>query len=546
MQRKNISNFIIKTLHTDFSIHSILITFFALMLTRLGIENWISHFEMHDISFYLYEFLHTYLFFYLLFIICVVLSVKIAKISTHSSIILFLFGFIFILFPPIIDWIISTIYFDGTSFMSYYLFDSPSGLIQSFFTFFGDKPRDGITYGTRVMIFISIIFLTSLTFIKTRKLANTLFMLFISYTIFFVMSALPSIITIALSKNHLSINNSTVASLIASPTSILGHQLTSPISSINIKMSLIYLLISIIVTLFILFKKRRFIFLSLLKNIRPIQTLYHLGLLIIGIGIAIIFTNAIILPSFFTFIAFALLSIAIIMAWYSTVIFNDCVDQEIDKISNPDRPLIKKVISVSAYTQIGIFLMLLSIVITLAISPYATIALIFYHALSFLYNTPPLRLKRFPFIATFTAAIASFLIVAMGFITITKTHSLQEFPVHIAVLLIVSYTISLPIKDLKDMAGDRANDIYTIPVIFGEKLARTIIATGIFTSFMLSIFALGTKSILLPALLAGALSFWSLVGQRNNKFIFNPKQVIILVFMIVSLYAIILFLSLLK
>jgi 4-hydroxybenzoate polyprenyltransferase len=545
MDKKTIYNFALKTLHTTFSIKIIILTFLALILARLGIENWISHFETHNPVFYFYEFLHTFLFFYLLFIICIALSVKIAKISLKSSITLFLFGFIFILFPPIIDWFISTIYFNGANFMSYYLFDSLNGLLHSFFTFFGDKPMDGITYGTRIMILISIMFLSLLTFLKTKQFFRTIFMAIFSYTIFFLLSAIPTFITIIISNNHLSITRTTVASIIASPTSILGNQITSPISSINIKMSLLYLLLSILVTLFIIFRLKKHLFISLLINIRPIQTIYHIGLLFIGIGIAIIFTKTTILPSFFTFTAFILLCLATIMAWYSTVIFNDCIDQDIDKISNTQRPLIQKILTQSQYTQIGILLMLLSIIIVATINPYAALVLIFYHSLSFLYNTPPLRLKRFPLIATFTAAIASFLIVAMSFITVTKTHSINEFPVHIAVLLIVTYTISLPIKDLKDIAGDKANDIFTIPVIFGERISRSIIATSIFLSFMLSIFTLGTKSILIPAILSGALCFWTLVGQKNNKFIFTTTQVLPIVFVIVTLYAIILFVSLL-
>ncbi len=544
MNKQKLYNFIITTFDTKISPYTAMATFLAIILIRLGIENWISVFDARSPTFYLYEFLHTTLFFYLLFIICVILTVKIATISLKTSITIFLFGFLLIIFPPVIDWLISIMYFDGASFASYYLFDSPSGLIKSFVTFFGDKPRDGITYGTRIMIALSIFLLVFLTYIKTKKILRTIFMFIVSYIIFFLLSSLPSLITFVVSSRHLASNNSAVAALIASPTSILGNQILHPMNAINIKMSLIYMLISIFVTLLILFKTKQKTFISLIKNIRPIQTLYHLGLLAVGMGIAIIFANAVLLPSFFTLIALILLCIAIIFAWYSTVILNDCVDQDIDKISNPTRPLITKTITVKHYRHIGIFLGIFSITITAAINAYAALILIAYHAISFLYNTYPLRLKRFPGIATFLASIASFFVVVIGFITLSPEHSLNNFPPHIAILLIISYTISLPIKDLKDIEGDKANNIYTIPVIFGEKIARTIIATGIFISFMLSIFTLGTNLLLLPALLAGTLSFWTLVGRKNNKFIFTPVQTIAIVFLIVSLYAIILAISL--
>ncbi|XLQ20579.1 MAG: UbiA family prenyltransferase [Candidatus Moraniibacteriota bacterium] len=445
-----------------------------------------------------------------------------------------------IIIPPIIDSIISTLYFDGIHFKSYYLFDSIQGLSQSFITFFGDKPRDGITYGTRVMIFLSLLLLTFITYVNTKKIYLSILMLIIAYTLFFLLSSMPSLITFMTVPEHLTATRADVAGLIASPTTIFGNQITNLLSAINIKMSLVYLLLSILITITILFFTYKKTTISLVKNIRPIQTLYHLGLLLIGIGLAIIFADSVLYYSFFNLLAFVLLCIAIIFAWYSTVIFNDCVDQKIDAISNQNRPLIQKTIALSDYKKIGLILMFLSIIMIAAINPYASLLIIAYHALSYLYNMPPLRLKRFPIIATLLAAIASFFIVAVGFVTVSPEHSLTGFPPYIAILLIISYTISLPIKDLKDIAGDKANNVYTLPVLFGEKTGRTIIGMSIFFSFMLSIFTLGTKSILLPAILSGALCFWTLVGQKNNKFIFTPKQTLSLVFVIVSIYGMIL------
>jgi len=546
MSKQKIYNFTKGLLDTPYSIQGAIFTLLAIILVRLGIENWIAHFIPEYPSFYFYEFLHTTSFFFLLFILCVFLLKKIATISQKTSITILLFGFIMIIFPPIFDWIISTLYFDGAHFTSYYLFDSPTGLSKSFVTFFGDKPRDGITYGTRIMIVFTLFFFGLITWLKTKKITRTLLIVVITYILFFLLSSAPSLLTYTTSTQHFTVTRADVAGFIASPTAILGNQISDPPSAINRKMSLIYIFLSIIIVFILLYKIYRPTFIALVKNIRPVQTIYHIGLLIVGINIAIIFADTILLSSVFSIVAFFLLSIAIIFAWYSTVIFNDCVDQKIDIISNPTRPLITGIINITAYKKIGLVFAILSIIITAAISGYAAIVLIVYHSLSFLYNTPPLRLKKFPLIATLIASLASFFIVVIGFITVAPTHSLNNFPPHIAILLIIAYTISLPIKDLKDIAGDKKNYIYTIPVIFGERIGRIIIATGIFISFMLSIFTLGTKTLLIPAILAGTLSFWTLVGRKNNKFIFLPKQIIGVIFLIVSLYSIILAISLLK
>ncbi len=528
-----------------FSLYTVSATFLSIILTRLSIENWINGFATESFTFYLFEFLHTSLFFLLVFIIFTWLLIAIAKIPFAQSVFILLCGMLFIIFPPIWDWMISLVFFDGEHFMSYYLFDSIPGLAQRFVTFFGDSPRNGITYGTRMMIACAIFALTSITWLKTKSILRTVTIACTAYAIFFLLSAFPSLITMFFTSNHIATTQLDVTRFIASPTKILGNQIISPISSVNIKMSFVYVLSTCITILLILYKTHKKQLHHLIANVRPVQTLYHIGLLIIGMGLAIIFNHAIILPSFFTALALTTLCIAIIIAWYATVVFNDIVDQDIDTISNPHRPLIQKIISVQSYRNIGILFIALSIILTAMVNAHSALLIIAYHALSYLYNAPPFRLKRFPLIATFLAALASFFIVAIGFITITPEHSLTGFPPYIAILLIVAYTISLPIKDLKDIAGDKKNHIYTIPVLCGEKTGRLIISTGIFTSFVLSIFTLNNFSLFFPAILAGSLCFWIVTGQKKGRFLFSPHMTIRSVFSIVCIYSIILMLTLL-
>jgi 4-hydroxybenzoate polyprenyltransferase len=515
-------------------------TFCALILTRITVEAWLLAFPSRSVVFYFFEFTHTFLFFYLLFIICVLLTSFFARISIRTCVHIFLFGFILIIFPPIIDTIIAGQILNDQTFYSYYLFDDIGGLLHSFLTFFGDRPHDGITYGTRFIIAIAIIFMGILTYVRTQKFFRSLTLIVTAYTIFFVMSALPSIITFIFTDAHFTASRAGVAAFIASPTSILNNPITDVLSTINIKMTLVYTLIATLVTFTLYLYFYRSQCLSLLRNIRPIQSMYHIGLFVIGIGIGVIFNNAIFLPSFFTILAFLVCCIAIIFAWYSTVVFNDIVDRKIDQISNPHRPLITQTISVPAYRTIGIALGFLSVTLIGMINIYAGLMLVYYHALSYLYNTPPLRLKRFPFIATFLAACASFLIVGIGYIIIVPNNFLTGFPVHIAVLLIVAYTISLPIKDIKDIHGDKKNQIYTIPVIFGEKHGRMIIGVGIFCSFMLSIITLNSMSLIIPGVVSGSLCYWILVGQKKKRFVFSPHLTVALVFTIVVLYGAIL------
>ncbi len=545
MKTSKISFFLNQAAQKKISIYHIITTFLAIISVRFCIELWATSFTSHDTSFYFFGFLHTTLFFYIITICCVWLLVRIADLPITHALTLFLYGFLLVIFPPIIDYIISTSFYNGTQFLSYYLFDSLPGLWHSFLTFFGDHPRDGITYGTRTIIILTIFAMSTITYYSTKKISRAFLIAFCTYIVFFFFSALPSFLAALVTDTHVTIAKHSVASFIASPTNILNNPITHPFNAIVTKMTLVYILIALILTIIALYKTQKVRLLSLLKNVRPIQSLYHIGLVSVGMGTAVIFGNGVFIPNFFSLLAILIIYCAVIIGWYGTVVFNDIVDIEIDKITNPTRPLVLKTISVRSYGHIGVACTLLSLLLVACINYHATIALIFYHALSFLYNTPPLHLKRFPLIATFTASLASFCLVIMGYIMITDTHSLQHFPPHIAILLITAYTISLPIKDLKDIEGDKKNRVYTIPVIFGEKIGRLLIACGIFISFTLSIFTFNNLSLLWPALLAGTLCFWTLIGTRQKKFIFDPYTSVGIVFVIVSLFALILTISLL-
>ena len=75
-------------------------------------------------------------------------------------------------------------------------------------------------------------------------------------------------------------------------------------------------------------------------------------------------------------------------------------------------------------------------------------------------------------------------------------------------------TLSLPIKDFKDIEGDRKYQIWTVPVIFGEETGRLITAVGIFISFMLSVFMLNEFRLFWWALLFGIIAFLIVINQK--------------------------------
>jgi 4-hydroxybenzoate polyprenyltransferase len=231
---------------------------------------------------------------------------------------------------------------------------------------------------------------------------------------------------------------------------------------------------------------------------------------------------------------------------FSSVIINDYFDEEIDKITNQKRPLITKVIDKKTYLKIGIVTFFIAILITFFINTSLTIWFSFYYALTLIYNVPPLRLKRFLGLATFLSALASVIIIFIGYLSITPDNSLQNFPSSLIYIFLITFTISLPLKDFKDIEGDRENKVFTLPVIFGEKNGRLILGINFFISYFLSIYFLQEKKLLFPALFFGIMNFLIMNLKVKENYLFNQRKIIPIIFNLVLFYGIILVYTIFK
>ena len=516
--------------------------FLSIIILRIFLENFLAHFQYRDISFLFFEFTHTFLFFLLSYILFLPLISKCANVSIKQSANILLLGFFIILTPPIIDHFIS----GGSGFWSFYEFDGLSGLVLRFLTFFGDDPTIGITYGVRIEVALSLLLLGLYTYIKTKNFLRVFFIIFLGYTLFFILGTFPSWVTLFImgwSEGFFAIRATDVAKMFLSPELSLSQTPGQLISTLNAKMSLVYgVFISGIIFLFscIFYKKQT---LLLLRNARWVQVFYHGGLVCIGSGLALIFSPETLTHiTTFNSLAFLLLLLSAVFAWFSSVIANDIFDHDIDRISNTNRPLIQKHFSLSNYKTIGWIFFFLSIFFALLAHPFTLIFVLSYHALSWIYSAHPLRLKRFPLIATLVSALASLMFLFSGYVFMDETHSLRHIPWQILTFLGFAYTIILPLKDFKDIKGDKKANVWTIPVLLGEKKSRIILAIGMFFCYILSIIILNAFSLVPWALLFGSLSYWSITHPNltyKKRKVF-PHYLPHILFLFVFLYGIIL------
>jgi 4-hydroxybenzoate polyprenyltransferase len=494
----------------------IFVFFFFLIVLRIFTEAFLSKFYNTSATFLFFEFTHTFLFFlisFLLFIwiIKISLAIELKKIFNVLS-----WGFLIILLPPIIDFFISK----GEGFWSFYAFDGIFGLVKRFFTFFGDNPQMGITYGVRFEVAISLLLIMIYAYIKTEKLLRSLFLTISTYVVFFILGTFPSWIAIAMrgwEKGFLNVSKMDVAQIFLTPVHIFSQENNEIISALNIKMSIIYSLLLIVISSAFLFYLNKKKFVKFMRNVRPPQIGYHCGLLLVGIGLGMFLTKQIVPFSFFNILSLLLILSSVSLSWIASVVFNDIFDRKIDLLTNKNRPLIENIFMPDEYARIGWIMLIASIFFSAIVSFKISLLLLAYQALAWMYSAYPLRLKRFAFISTAVSALASLIVLFSGFILISPAQNIVNLPSKIIWLFFISLVFSLPLKDFKDIQGDQQDGVFTIPVIFGEYWGKIIVGGGILISYILSVFFLNESRLLWWAILFGGISFWLVNYSSSNQ-----------------------------
>ena len=498
-----------------FSLSLFSIAFLALILFRIGIESFLGFFAPQPLSFLFFEFTHTFLFFLTAFFLLFPIIRFAGTPSISGAAHVLLFGFFIILTPPIID----TVIFQGSNFWSFYKFDSLNGLFFRFLTFFGDRPDIGITYGVRIEVAFVTLSVGLYAFLASHKFPHALKSALAAYTVLFILGTLPSYLTLLIqgfSKGFLNIGASDIAGLFLSPSELFSRKAPDMRSTLNIKMSLWYA--SLLAFLLPIFTYQHFrpLFLALLRNVRWPQTWYHGGLLFLGGLLAWHFTKPVLLLDHFHILAIVLMTIAVGCAWLASVAVNDYFDTRIDILTNRGRPLISGTIDKSTFVTFGWLFFFASILFSALSSFSAALLLILYQTIAWIYSAPPLRLKRIPGIATLLASAAGLIILLIGFLLVSPGNDFSHLPPSLLLFLFLAYAIALPLKDFKDIEGDKQDHVITFPIIFGEKNARLIFGSVFFILFVFSAFVLHIRSVFPLAILFGGASFLLLQIARKK------------------------------
>lgn len=162
----------------------------------------------------------------------------------------------------------------------------------------------------------------------------------------------------------------------------------------------------------------------------------------------------------------------------SGYIINNFYDVQKDLINRPKKSMLDRLVSQGTKLQVYFALNLIVVLLAFLVSWRAVFFFSGYIFLIWFYSH---KIKKYPIIGNLTAAFLAVL-PFFGILMYFKNFY-PEIYVH-ATFLYLLILVREMIKDLENLAGDMAANYRTIPVMFGERIAKNIIATLIFLTIL--------------------------------------------------------------
>lgn len=448
-----------------------------------------------------------------------------------------LFGALIIITPPVLD----LIFTQGAGTHMTYVFGAPEMLLKNYVTWFFASPAStGATFGIRIELAILTLAMFAYARYVGASLLRSLIAGLLFYTTIFLLGILPNFV--GMTGNFgwlLEIQHSLLKSSFFRSDQMFSSLTRTHDMYSNVAMAQVCTMIVLPLVAFVLFRIVPEKWKAVMQNARPERVMHYWVAVTVGIVLAYVEGVGRSLPyGLFDVTTLILLYVSFFLVWMFAIAVNDIVDRDSDALTNSTRPLITKALSVSDMrTAAGIFLGGALVTGFLA-GHVAFLTILVFVAISWIYSSPPLHLKRFVLINASCVALATLSAVVAGFFTVSTEQSFVYFPMAWAVLIFVIITLIGNVKDIKDVAGDRLAKVYTIPVIFGDKRGRIIVWSLVAFALLLVPFILEDMRLLVPGIIASVCAY-SLI--RRNPF--RELYLFLLYFVYLASLALIVFLS---
>ncbi len=214
--------------------------------------------------------------------------------------------------------------------------------------------------------------------------------------------------------------------------------------------------------------------------------------------------------------------LTILVAFYSSLVFNDIYDFEGDKIVKKLTPLTEGIIERTFYFKFGLIFMIFSILFSFFLNIYALLNIVILHILQIIYTFPPLRLKRVYPISIFILSLAALFSMLFGFSVIEEKEKffLRNFPFKLYLIFLFAFPFAMNFRDVLDLKGDKFQGVKTLAVIVGEEKAPFFAGLTLFITYMLVALILLKPIFFILSIIAGILSIVFSLRKNYEEFPF--------------------------
>lgn len=414
---------------------------------------------------------------------------------------------------PIADWIIT----GGKGVKMAYLFDTSKELFASFFSFFSANISANITEGIRIEVAFILLFAGLLMYGIEKNFQKAIVSLVFLYIIIFFFLSLPSFVSMIAHYGYIAQNPITFFQNSIANSSTVSNNIHSTLQyssatrsfeiSFNFIMGKILFLILLLSSSFWFYINCKEKYKAILKNSRIERVVHYLCMVLLGFFAAYVLFPAVTL-NWNDWLSLIILCFSFYFSWIFAVCVNDIADEDIDAISNTGRPLIVRSLSKEDMKQAAALFLVASLISAYLAGYTAFFFLLAFTALYYIYSAPPTRFKIIPFFSSFLIGLCCLTAVLAGFFMLSPVKSVSSFPSQFAVAVVVIFFFGSHVRDMKDIEGDKAAGITTVPVLLGDVLGPKIV--GIFSglAFLLVPIFTGLYILFIPAIFAAMASYY--------------------------------------
>jgi 4-hydroxybenzoate polyprenyltransferase len=380
--------------------------------------------------------------------------------------------YLLILLAPVLDLLIS----GGRQVPMRYLEGSLLQLFISFVTFLGGPGRSAATPGMRIEIALMFAFAFVYLREKTRRPLRSLLCCVSIYASIFLFAILPALL-----------------SVIFAPLSRTGIPPGMVPSERTILCTLAIL--AFVFLLLILSRAQRAALAAIIHDVGILKALHYVLVFALGMVLWRRYASARMLLDH-EYLDIPLAALSFLLGAVFSAVMNNVSDVDIDVVSNRDRALVAGSITSEKYRRFGWMAAIGSLLLAAAAGWPSLLFICFILGSYYLYSCPPFRLKRIPVISKLVIGANSIAACMMGYALFGGDP--LRVPSGYMWFFLVAFSLAAQLVDLKDIEGDKAGGIMTLPVLIGFDASRVLIALFIVGCHVAAFVILGVPVFAIP------------------------------------------------